>query len=824
MPPGFESDRIAGGLTQPVNVAWTPDDRMFVAEKAGVLKVVPEDGGAARVVLDFRDEVNSVSDRGFLGLAVDSSFDQNGYLYLLYTAEAHPMMPDGQGQDFPFPTYARLERVTVNAESQVIDREAILGTTSPPDGECATGNRIDCIPADSPSHGIGTVISAPDGSLYVGVGDAAGWSEVDENAFRTYDEESLAGKILHVDRDGQGLPGHAFCPSNTDLADVCTKIHAKGFRNPFRFTLRPDGSLAVGDVGWESWEELDLVTAAGTAWGWPCYEGGDRTPGYRDHTRCEAEYEREGTPGAHRLPVHAYPHADSGAILAGPTYTGKTYPPEYRGAFFIGDYTSAWVKRVDVGAGGQVTVHDFIDGQVALHLGAAPNGDLVYIDPGDFKHGSGSIHQVSYPPGNSKPVASADADPRFGETAPLTVHFDGSESEDPDDDELQYHWDFGDGESSAQMSASHTYDSAGVYTATLTVDDGQGGTDLADPIRIDVGNDAPVPRIEVPATFQAGGLVQLEGAATDAEDGDVAADGLIWNVLLVHNGHGHPQPLLTGASPTFVAAADHDADSHYEVTLVAADVHGLTGSVTATIYPQTAEVRVESSPPGAPLSYGGRSLSAPARFPSAVGFRTSVSAAHEFSHDGRAYRFRAWSDGGGHLHALTVPPEGLSLTAAYDPVPDEPPGGGDTGPGDGGGAGVGGGGDGTGADATGPLLRFHARRGFGARRGILAGRVGDSSGVTRVEAALARRAGRLCGWWSRTAAQAARNASSCLRPRWMRTRLTRIRAGRYRWRVRLGSPPPPGTYLLRLRALDATGNGTNRIVGGRARISLRVPR
>jgi glucose/arabinose dehydrogenase len=830
MLPGFESDRLVGGLTQPVNVAWTPDGRMFVAEKPGVLKVVPPGGGAAQVVLHFKDEVNSASDRGFLGLAVDSSFTQNGYLYLLYTAEAHPLFPDGSGQSFPLATYSRLERVEVNAASQVVARVDILGTASPADGACVAGNSVDCIPSDGLSHGIGTVISAPDGTLYVGVGDAAGWGEVDDKAFRTYDEESLAGKILHVDRNGLGLPGHAFCSSNTNLTHVCTKIHAKGFRNPYRFTQRPDGSLVVGDVGWERWEELDLVTAAGTAWGWPCYEGNHRTPGYRDHPRCDAEYDREGTPSAHRNPVHEYPHgATGGAILAGPTYTELSYPPEYRGAFFIADYTSGWVKRVSLDAGGEANVHDFIDGWSGLHLGAAPNGDLVYIDPGNFGPGAGSIHRVSYAPGNAKPVASAGADPQFGETAPLTVAFDGSASHDPDDDELEFHWDFGDGETSAAMSPSHTYSSTGIYDATLTVDDGRGGTDVADPIRIDVGNDAPVAQMEVPATFQAGEAVLLSGSASDAEDGSIPGEGLTWNVILVHNDHQHPQPVLTGALRPFVAVADHDADSHYKITLVAVDSHGLTGSVTATVGPETAEVRLESTPPGAPLSYGGRSLTAPTRFPSAVGFRTSVSAAEDFAHSGRVYVFRAWSDGGGRLHALTVPTDGLSLVAEYDPMPIEPPGAeGDVGDANGGevaggsdgagGSGGGGGGE-TGGDAPdtrGPLLGFDARRGFGARRGILKGRVSDGSGVSRVEAAFARRSGRRCRWWSTDVARAALSASSCSRPRWMRSRLTQIRTGLYRWRLRLGTAPPAGAYLLRLRAFDATGNRTNLSAGVRA--------
>ena len=101
--------------------------------------------------------------------------------------------------------------------------------------------------------------SAPDGTLWVGSGDASSFNDVDPLAFRTYNTQSMAGKIMHIDRNGQGLPGHPFCTANGNLSQVCTKIWAGGFRNPFRFKLRPGGGLTVGDVGWGTTEEVDFV-------------------------------------------------------------------------------------------------------------------------------------------------------------------------------------------------------------------------------------------------------------------------------------------------------------------------------------------------------------------------------------------------------------------------------------------------------------------------------------------------------------------------------------------------------------------------------------
>ena len=73
--------------------------------------------------------------------------------------------------------------------------------------------------------------------------------------------------------------------SSTDLN--ARRIVAYGFRNPFRFTIRPGTSEPwVGDVGWTDWEEIDrivdpLATTVANA-GWPCYEGNGQQSGYQD--------------------------------------------------------------------------------------------------------------------------------------------------------------------------------------------------------------------------------------------------------------------------------------------------------------------------------------------------------------------------------------------------------------------------------------------------------------------------------------------------------------------------------------------------------------
>lgn len=257
--------------------------------------------GALHPLLDISARVNSYSDRGLLGIATDKDFASNGYLYLLYVYELDPLVPDSSG-----PMVSRLTRVTVNPDNTLENpsdpETVILGKDV--SGPCPEpDNTRDCIPADYKWHVIGTVRSDPeDGTLWVGTGDTHA-PLVDARSYRPYDESTFAGKIIHVERNGQGLSDHPFCSADTNLSHTCTKLYAKGFRNPFRFSVRSGKGPVVGDVGSEHREELDLLKP-GRNYGWPCYGGrshsalrpGDSLPaGVREggHRRrgCEAGLE-----------------------------------------------------------------------------------------------------------------------------------------------------------------------------------------------------------------------------------------------------------------------------------------------------------------------------------------------------------------------------------------------------------------------------------------------------------------------------------------------------------------------------------------------------
>ncbi|MDQ4125228.1 MAG: PQQ-dependent sugar dehydrogenase, partial [Actinomycetota bacterium] len=586
LPQDFEARLLAEGLHAPTAIAWAPDGRLFVAEFSGRVRVVQGGELVDEPLIDISDHVNARVDRGVLGIAVDADFEDNHFLYLLYVYDATGSHDGG-------PKTSRLTRVVVRPDNTVANPESpetvILGTDDaapcPP-----PSNDVDCLPADFISHTVGTVRADSDGTLWVGSGDAATAGQTDPNALRAYDETSLAGKIVHIDRDGRGLPGHPFCPDDADLSHTCTKVYAKGFRNPFRFALR-DGGLGpiVGDVGNAAYDEINL-TAAGANYGWPCWEGPSPTTYWEAHEACQQAYEEGGaTPPDFAIAGAGSPNGAGHAILGGPIYEGGDYPDAFDGDIFFGDWSLGRVDRLRFGPNGPVREVFQASRQLSVvDLQIAPSGNVAWVNAGDFSPGTGKVEEIVYCPENCAPVARATATPTSGD-APLSVAFDSDGSADSDGDPLAYEWDFGDGTAhSTQTDPVHEYTRDGVFVARLTVTD-PGGRSGTATVPISVGNAPPVPRIDLPDDFRyvAGVPVEITGSATDPEEGLVDPETLSWQIRLHHGDHVHPFAEFSGPRVAITAPDDHDADSFFEIVLRARDAAGLEAEARRELRPRT---------------------------------------------------------------------------------------------------------------------------------------------------------------------------------------------------------------------------------------------
>ena len=87
--PGFQETVAFSGLTRPTSVRFSPDGRVFVAEKSGLIKVFDSlSDTTATVVADLRTEVHDYWDRGLLGFQLDPEFPAKPFLYVPYTHDA----------------------------------------------------------------------------------------------------------------------------------------------------------------------------------------------------------------------------------------------------------------------------------------------------------------------------------------------------------------------------------------------------------------------------------------------------------------------------------------------------------------------------------------------------------------------------------------------------------------------------------------------------------------------------------------------------------------------------------------------------------------
>ena len=91
LPAGFRDSVVFSGLSLPTAVAFSPDGRVFVAEKSGLIKVFASlTATTPTLFADLSTKVYNYWDRGLLGLALDPGFpDQALRLCPLHLRRGH---------------------------------------------------------------------------------------------------------------------------------------------------------------------------------------------------------------------------------------------------------------------------------------------------------------------------------------------------------------------------------------------------------------------------------------------------------------------------------------------------------------------------------------------------------------------------------------------------------------------------------------------------------------------------------------------------------------------------------------------------------------
>jgi glucose/arabinose dehydrogenase len=370
-PYGFRSERVASGLGAVTGFAFLPDGRVLVAEQQGLVQLIDHGKVAKRPFIDLRKQVNAYRERGLLGIAVDPDFGTNHFVYLLYSYENDAAAPQATKTE-------RLVRVVAGRDTASRSQVVLVGTDV--GSTCKNFPRdADCIPNDWKGHAGGGIVVAPDGTLFASLGDGSNWNKATADSLRTQDVDSLAGKIVHVTRDGLGLASNPFWNGHPRAAR--SKVWAYGFRNPFRMDRSPwSGNLYVGDVGWARNEEVDVVNRGGN-YGWPCYEGPAPQRRYGHFATCRAFWSR-AHPGV-RQPLITWRQGKvRAAVIGGSFNTGTAFPPIYDGAYFYGDYVRSTISYVQVDRRDRIISGPWqfasdVPGLVQLRFG--PDGFLYYL-------------------------------------------------------------------------------------------------------------------------------------------------------------------------------------------------------------------------------------------------------------------------------------------------------------------------------------------------------------------------------------------------------------------------------------------------------------
>ncbi len=640
-PSGFQDTVLTSGLSSPTMLAFAPDGRLFIAEKAtgririfknGVLLATPF--ADVKTFIPSGTFLDSYSERGLLGVVFDPAFASTGYVYLYYTLckVPHPGGTPGTSTGCDS-AVNRVVRVTASGDAMVAGSQIVL---------------LDGISAAGGNHNGGWMAFGPsDGKLYIAVGEN-GTPALAQNL------GSLNGKILRMNKDGTIPSDNPFVATS----GARTEVWALGFRNPFRCAFQPNGSftLLCADVGQSTWEEINVVRK-GANYGWPTTEGMFTASSYPNFTN----------------PIYVYGHqSGQGAAIIGGDFGARTnFPGDYGLSFFFGDYVSGTISRAILDSTATVvqSTQPFIPSATYNGLAgitAGPDRNLYYA-----VYASGEIHKVIAVTANRSPIAQASATPAQG-APPLAVQFSSAGSSDPDGNPITYSWSFGDGTAnSTAANPQHTYAAEGLYTATLTVSDGQSvpGPGTAQ-VTVTVGT-PPVVTITKPVDgdlFSGGDVIQLAGSATDAVDGPIPSAQLHWKVILHHNTHTHPYiDDLVGApnSFTITTTGETDPDIWYEVQLSATDHVGLTGMSTVGVDPRHATMNLVTTPPNLQLTLDGLPQATPAGIVGVVGIQRTIGAPSPQTSGGSAATFKMWSDNGAQTHVISTPAANTTYTATF---------------------------------------------------------------------------------------------------------------------------------------------------------------
>jgi glucose/arabinose dehydrogenase len=334
---------VRGGLSSPVFVTHADDDRLFVVEQSGRIKILRQRDGRWRVsslFLDIREKVLFSGEQGLLGLAFHPDYAANGLFYVYYSR---------RNGDTIVGEYRRAS----HGKADEASFRRVLKIAQP----------------DFPNHKGGWIGFMGD-DLLVATGDGGSGGDPFGNG---QDKGSLLGKILRIDPlDPPGLARYSI-PTDNPLVGRSGRdeIWAWGLRNPWRDSLdRLTGDLYIGDVGQGAFEEVSHDgDGKGRNFGWARLEGSHLYPsGEPCQVRCRT------------LPIAEYGHDGGRCSVTGGYVSRREGAPLY-GTYRFADYCTGEIWTVPADFTGGAALPQPVDTDLNISsFGEGADGTLYVVD------------------------------------------------------------------------------------------------------------------------------------------------------------------------------------------------------------------------------------------------------------------------------------------------------------------------------------------------------------------------------------------------------------------------------------------------------------
>lgn len=531
----FTKTILSNDLNEPMELAITPDKRVFFVERSGNFYVFLPNENKTTLVHQFAvmPDTKEGFGNGLLGMTIDPDFDKNNFIYFFYTPNK---MPARQ-----------------NISRFVISQDNVL--------DLASEKVLIEIPIELEvsAHTGGSLAWDKDKNLFISVGDntvpfaSDGFAPIDEIPGRiTFDAQrssantnDLRGKILRIHPEADGtytIPEGNLFAKGTPLTRP--EIFVMGCRNPYRMSVDQKTSIIYwGEIGPDSgkdgaqgprgYDEINQAATPGN-YGWPYFVGDNKV--YHDYdfaTKQVGELFDPKAPkntsvnntGMKELPPTTsamiwYPYdksvefpevgAGGRSAIAGPVYhfdeslqSDTKLPAYYDKSLFIYDWMRNWVFAVRLDEDQKYKrMEPFMalsgDFKRPIDLEVGPDGAFYMMEYGSvygIDNVDARLVRIDYNGGNRKPVSRIATADTVG-TAPLEVKLKNASFDNDEEDKLTYEWTI-DGKKISEENPTYTFDKNGAYNVSLKVTDAAGATSEST-LTIKVGNALPEVAIETP--------------------------------------------------------------------------------------------------------------------------------------------------------------------------------------------------------------------------------------------------------------------------------------------------------------------------------------